>query len=239
MSSNGTTPQRKVFGIDLMHPVDALLRKVEMTAKKALREDQLEHVDLGPMIGHFDDKGAPHVGLSKGATASIEDAALEIFRMDLRHGVFEKNMPYSEMKNEVNRRLCRRLYRILEQEVVLGEVEACGLRARQKLIERLTASTLDPIMARSYRTGEPEPLRTREGALDVLELIVSECDSSDARNTLARIAELEPSISKNLGILYKIVENHRPFEAEHRVRAAYYLSVPFLFQTKKAEQPMG
>ena len=36
-----------------------------------------------------------------------------------------------------------------------------------------------------------------------------------------------------------VVENHRPFDGEHRVRAAYYLAVPFLFDARKQSQPAG
>ncbi|MGH7297664.1 MAG: hypothetical protein ACRELB_22190, partial [Polyangiaceae bacterium] len=202
MSSNGTKPPRKLHGIDLRHPVDALLRKIEMSVKKSLREDVLERTDHGPVVGHFDDTGAPHVGLARGETAMLEDVALEVFRMDLRHGCYEKNMPYAEMKNEANRRFCRRLYRILEQEVVLSEVEACGIRARARIIDRLLSSAYEPMRGGAYRKGEADPGRTREGALDALELIVSECDSTDAKNHMTRLGELEPLISRPLGLMY-------------------------------------
>ena len=68
MSSNGSKPPRRLHGVELHHPVDALLRKVEMETKKLLREDTLEQPHLGSVVGHFDDTGAPHIGLLNGAT---------------------------------------------------------------------------------------------------------------------------------------------------------------------------
>jgi hypothetical protein len=234
------TTARKIHEIQLTPALDTLLRKVEGLAKKPLVEDRLDGADVGPVVGFFDDTGTPHIAVSSGAQPTIADIAVELARLDFRRGRFEKNMPYYEMRHEANRRLCRRLYRIMEQEIVLVEAESAGVPARRTIVERLVARLLEPLVAGSYRRGEVEPGRLREGALDGLELTMAESDAVAARHRLVQIAEHDPAIARPLGLMYKVVENHRPFEAGDRVRAAYYLAVPFLFDARKpAQAPPG
>src|SRR5437763_1596838 len=119
----GTVSMRKLHDVELTLPLEALVRKIEGENKKPIEEGRLKEADVAPVIGFFDDTGVPRVMIANGAQASVEDVAVELARLDFRCGRFEKNMPYSEMRHEQNRRLCRRLYRIVEQEIVLAEAE--------------------------------------------------------------------------------------------------------------------
>lgn len=233
----GTVSMRKLHDVELTLPLEALVRKIEGERKRPIEEGRLKEADVAPVVGFFDDAGAPHIVLSKGAKPTVEEVAVELARLDFRGGRYEKNMPYSEMRHEANRRLCRRLYRIIEQEVVLAEAESLGLGARRRFIERLEESLVGPLDAGSYRKDDADPLRVREGALDGLELMIGEWDELAARNRLSHVAERDAAIARPLGLMYRVVENHRPFDEEQRVRAAYYLAVPFLFDARKPSQP--
>jgi hypothetical protein len=228
---------KRLHDVELSLALDALVRKIEGEHKRPIEEQRLTEADVGPVVAFFDDAGAPHMALSKGATPTVEDVALELARLDLRSGRREKNMPYAEMRHEANRRLCRRLYRIVEQEIILSEVESLGVAVRRRVLERLEASFIEPLRAGNYRKGEADPGRVREGALDALEVVMTDWDDVAARNRLAHLAEIDMAISRPLGLMYKVIENHRPFEGEARVRAAYYLAVPFLFDARKPASP--
>jgi hypothetical protein len=238
MTAQGTAAPKRLFGIQLTPQLDALVRKLEGESRQTIREDRLDAADVSSMVGFWDDAGVPHIALSKGAEATEETLATEIARLEFRGARYEKNMPYAEMRHEANRRLCRRLYRVIEQEVVLAEAEALGAGARKALAARLVSSVIDPLRAGSYRRDEADPGRLREGALDALELAIAEYDEKASRRHLMEIAEKDAGISRPLGLMYKVVENHRPFDSSDRVRAAYYLAVPFLFDARKPSQPV-
>jgi hypothetical protein len=235
MSAQGSTAAKKLFGVELPEPIAKLARKVTDMAGKPIVEDRLDVADVSPLVGYFDDRGAPHIAASKGHEPRLEEIALELTRLDFRKGRFEKNMPYAEMKHEANRRLCRRLYRIIEEEVILAESESLGVQVRALLTARLGKSFVEPLRSGSYRAGDEPPSRIREGALDALELTVAENDSKAAERRILEVADLDMDMARPLGMLYKVIENHRPFEADDRVRAAYYLAVPFLFDARRSQ----
>lgn len=238
MSAHGSTAARKLLEKELAPPIASLVRQIETERKKPFREVRLETVDVAPVVGYVDDDGTPVLAVSKGASPTEVDVVLEIARVLHRRGRVEKYMPYAEMRHEANRRLCRRLYRVIEEEVLLADVESYGYPARKTLLDRLSERFREPLGRGVYRQGEAEPGRLREGALDALEMAIAETDATTARRFMGEIAELDAGIARPFGLMYKVVENHRPFEADDRVRAAYYLAVPFLFDARKPSQPV-
>ncbi len=236
MSAQGSTAARKLFGIELPEPIAKVARKIEGTAQKAIVEERSNVVEPAPVVGYFDDQGTPRLAVSKGAEPALEDIAVELVRLVFRNGRFEKNMPFAEMRHEANRRLCRRLYRIIESEVVFPEAEGLDVRARNRTLERMRAAFLDPLQQGRYRPDEAGPARVREGVLDALELTIAEHDARAAERHMEAIAAADPEIARALGMLYTVVKNHRPFEDDGRVRAAYYLAVPFLFDARRPGQ---
>jgi hypothetical protein len=231
---------RKLFGIELPDRLAAVARKVEALAGAPIGEVRGgDQVDVGAVVGYFDDEGKPFVALDEKAGApTLEGVALEVLRLQHRERRFEKNMPYAEMRHPANRRLCRRLYRILEQEVLASEGESLGLAARASIRDRLNAAFLEPLAAGRYRQGETDPGRQREGALDGLEALIAEADEKAAERIVAAVGEKDAAIARPLGMMYKVVERHRPFDGVDRVRGAYYLAVPFLFDARKPTTPI-
>lgn len=238
MSVQGTGA-RKLFDVELPGRTGDLLRTVEARAKQPVNELRGEHADVSPVVGFFDDTGRPFIATAeKKGAPSPEAIAIEIARLWLRNNRFEKNMPYAEMRHPANQRLCRRLYRILEQEILTSECETLGVPVRKWLIERYTKGFVEPLVAGKYRQGEPDPGRIREGALDALEVAIATVDTNTDKRLGVTIAEADAGIARPYGLMYKVVEQHRPFEGEDRVRAAYYLAVPFLFDARKPTTPI-
>ncbi len=238
MSDKGTEA-RRLFDMDLPGRVGDMLRTVEGRAKQAVSELRGEYADVAPVVGFFDDQGRPFVAAAdKKAAPSPEAVSLEIARLWLRHNRFEKNMPYAEMRHPANQRLCRRLYRILEQEIIASECETLGAPVRRWLSDRFEKLFIEPLAAGKYRTGEADPGRLREGALDALELALGAADDKTPKRLGVLIAESDAGIARSFGLMFRVVEQHRPFENEDRVRAAYYLAVPFLFDARKPSTPI-
>lgn len=238
MSEHGSA-LRKVFHVELPERVAAMLRIVESRAGEALVEARGDLADVGPVVGFFDDTGKPSIAVAeKKGKPSAEALAIEVARLHFRGGRFEKNMPYAEMRHQANQRLCRRLFRVIEQEVILGEVEAMGLGARAWVRERMASDFLGALATGKYRKGEADPGRLREGALDALEAAIAEVEAAVAKQVGLTVAEHDPGISRTFGLMYKAVERHRPFDAFESVRAAYYLTVPFLFDARKPSAPI-
>ena len=67
------------------------------------------------------------------------------------------------------------------------------------------------------------------------ELAKAESTADDTQKILADLRERLERLRREKQNL--IVENQRPFENVARVRAAYYLAVPFLFDARRAAKP--
>jgi hypothetical protein len=232
---------RKLFDLELPARIAEIARVVEGRARQPIHEVRGggDHGDVAPVIGFFDDTGRPtiSVGEKKGAVA-LEAVTIEVLRLWLRNSRYEKNMPYSEMRHPANQRLCRRLYRVLEEEILNSEAETAGVTARSWMRERMVHAFVEPLSAGKYRKGEADPGRTREGALDALQASLAEVDTTAARRLGVLVAEHDAAIARAFGLMYRVVEQHRPFDGEERVRGAYYLAVPFLFDARKPSTPI-
>ncbi|MHC4390024.1 MAG: hypothetical protein ACYS22_01740 [Planctomycetota bacterium] len=222
-----------LFGLDLPAPILAAARKVEALAKKPIDAKKVKKAgDVAEVVGCINDDGIPEITAFK-SKPSVERVSLEVLRLQLRNRTPERRMPYAEMRHESNRRLCTWLYRVIEQEMLLAQAQSFGISVRPLLRRNLEDTVLEPLQNGGYRKGEAEPGRSRAGALDALELLVSYVDPQQAHQAMATVAKLDESIAAKLGLLYTVVENNRPFEDQRRIRAAYYLAVPFLFDTRK------
>jgi hypothetical protein len=238
MSVQGPTG-RRLFDVELPPRLSDMLRIVEGRARQPVGEIRGEQADVGPCVAFFDDTGKPLVAYrEKSGAPPLEMLALEVARLWHRGGKLEKYMPYSEMRHAVNQRLCRRLFRIVEEEIIISEVASAGLPVRKYLKERLSELFLEPLQTGKYRASEPDPGRTREGALDALESAVAEYDENTVKRFMVAVAEADAAIARPFGLMYKVIEQHRPFDGDERVKAAYYLAVPFLFDARKPTTPI-
>ncbi|MFC1708146.1 hypothetical protein ACFL59_15225 [Planctomycetota bacterium] len=226
-----------LFGVELPEPIAAVVRKVEALAERPIQASTSDSEDVAPVMGYFAEDGTPTMKCGPEVTPDTELLALEVLRLELRKNIREDKMPYAEMRHESNRRLCKWLYRIMEQEILMSVAQSHGLSTRDEIQTRLEERMLVPLENGSYRDSEEEVLRARQGALDGLEFMISMVDTNAAMRALKRIADADSSISRQLGLMYKIVQNHRPFENAERVTAAYYLTVPFLFDTRTVLKP--
>src|SRR5262245_40039636 len=157
MSVQGSA-SRKLFGLELPERVHELLRNVEGRAKQPLIEVRGEQADIAAVMGFFDDTGRPMLAFAdKKGEPPLEAVAIELARLVLRNGRFEKNMPYAEMRHPANQRLCRRLYRVLEQEMTLSECESRAVAVRKWLRDRFTRAFVEPVSAGKSRASEPDP----------------------------------------------------------------------------------
>jgi hypothetical protein len=238
MSAHGSA-QRKLFNVELPARVAEVLRLVEMRARQPVNEVRGESADVAPLVGFFDDSGRPFIAYrEKSGAPPLELLALEISRLYHRNNKFEKNMPYAEMRHPVNQKLCRRLYRVLEEEIVISETASLDIPIRPYLRDYWQAHLLDPLQAGKYRAKEADPGRMREGSLDALEAAIAEYDERAAKRLGITIAELDSAIARPFGLMQRVVEQHRPFDGADRVKAAYYLAVPFLFDARKPTTPI-
>jgi hypothetical protein len=236
MSAHGSAP-RKLFDLEMPARIAEMIKTIEGRAQRPIQQDRGEAADLSPVMGYFDDTGVPRICVAPGFTPTVETVAHEVVRLWFRNGRFEKNMPYTEMRHAGNRRLCRRLFRIIEQEVVTSDTQSAGVPVRKWLTDRFRQLFVDPLQSGSYRKGEADPGRSREGALDALEAAISEVDSRAAHRLGILVAELDSSISRPFGLMYRVVEQYRPFDGWERVQNAYFLAVPFLFDARKPPAP--
>lgn len=239
MSVQGSAA-RKLFNVELPDRVAELLRVVEGRIRAPVAEVRGgDAVDIAPTVGYFDENGKPAIAYEKKSGGpGVEELTIEIARLWLRNGKFERSMPYAEMRHPGNQRLCRRLYRAIEEEILLSECESRGVPVRKWLTAKLERGFVEPLGAGKYRSGEADPGRSREGAIDALEATIAEVDERAGRRLTMAVAEADPGIARTYGLVYKVIEQHRPFEGEDRVRAAYYLAVPFLFDARKASTPI-
>lgn len=240
MSVQGGGAGRKLFDIELPERLATAVRKIEAISKGPIGEVRGgEQVDVGPIVAYFDDEGKAVIALDERAGApKLEGLGIEVLRLQHRERRFEKNMPYAEMRHPANRRLCRRLYRILEQEVLAPEGESLGIGVRAWIRGRMSAAFFEPLVAGSYRQGETDPGRQREGALDALEAALAEANEKESARLILKVGDADPAIARPFGLMYKVVEQHRPFDGVDRVRGAYYLAVPFLFDARKPTTPI-
>jgi len=236
MSAHGAAP-RKLFDLDMPSRVGEMLKTIEARAQRPVLQERGEAADTAPVVGFFDDSGAPHIVVAPGFTPTVESVAQEVVRLWVRNGRFEKNMPYAEMRHPGNRKLCRRLYRIVEQEVVTSETQSAGAPVRKWLQERMRTLFLEPLAQGKYRADEQDPGRTREGALDALEAAISEVDGKAAHRIGVTVAEQDAGIARPFGLMYRVVEQYRPFDQPDRIQSAYFLAVPFLFDARKPPAP--
>lgn len=239
MSVQGSAP-RKLFDVELPARVGDMLRLVETRIRQTVTELRgSDKADVSSVVGYFDDTGKPFIAYrEKKGPPPLELLCLEIARLWFRNGKFEKNMPYAEMRHPANQRLCRRLYRILEGEIIVSDVASLGLPIRKWTMEHYKTHFREALAAGKYRHGEPDPGRLREGALDALDAAIAEFDEKATQRLGIEIAEADAGIARPYGLMLKVVESHRPFDGEDRVRAAYYLAVPFLFDARKPSTPM-
>jgi hypothetical protein len=121
--------------------------------------------------------------------------------------------------------------------VLLAISQSHGVGSRNILQKRLFSDFLGPLQAGEYRNGDREPARTRLGSLDGLELLVSYVDNVESMNLLRQVAACDEAIACQLAVMYRVIQNNRPFDDSRRIRDAYYLSVPFLFDTRKPSPP--
>lgn len=238
MSVHGSA-QRKLFGVELPPRVAEVLRLVEARARQPVNEVRGEAADVAPVVGYFDDTGRPFIACREAESAPpLELVALEVSRLYHRNNRFEKNMPYAEMRHPGNQKLCRRLYRIMEEEIVISDAASLDIPVRAFLREHYAKTLFEPLQAGKFRAKEPDPGRIREGALDALEAAIAEYDEKAAKRLGMTVAELDSGIARPFGLMLKVVEQHRPFDGADRVKAAYYLAVPFLFDARKPSTPI-
>ncbi len=233
MSVDGT----RLFDLALPEALAAAARRVTGLAGQEIDTPTVKTKDGVNLVGYFTDNGVPTIECASGYKPSLEEVALEVLRLELRGGQTEQYMPYSEMRHEMNRRLCTSLFRTVEQEVLLALSQSHGVASRGALQKRLLADFLEPLQAGKYRSGDLEPARTRLGSLDGLELLISYADNIESMNLLQQIAACDPAMASQLAVMYRVVQNNRPFDDSRRIRDAYYLSVPFLFDTRKPATP--
>lgn len=227
----------RLFDVELPEAIAAAARKVEGLCGQPIDAGKSKEVDVGRIVGFYDDGQVPRILAAPRVKPTLSEVAIEVLRLELRDRITEERMPYAEMRHAENKRLCRWLYRVMEQEILLPIAQSGGVAARKDLQDRLIAEMLDPLEQGKYRPKEAEPGRARAATLDGLELLVSYVDPEEAQAVLCRIASIDEGIASKLGLLYKVVENNRPFDDVKRVRAAYYLSVPFLFDTRRPTRP--
>ncbi|RME71089.1 MAG: hypothetical protein D6776_10740 [Planctomycetota bacterium] len=141
-------------------------------------------------------------------------------------------MPYAEMQVEVNRMLCTRLFRVLEEEVLLSQAASHGIAARTRLAERFEKELVEPLRSGKYQKGTKEPLRSRLGALDALEFAVAAVDRPTARARMREVSELDGAIGRTAAFMYAVMDRYRPFDSWDRITGAYYVVVPFLFESR-------
>ncbi|GIW70539.1 MAG: hypothetical protein KatS3mg102_0081 [Planctomycetota bacterium] len=219
-----------LFDLELPPTVEAVVRKVEAIAGQPIAAQKVKGSLLGPCVGYFEDKSGTPVIEASGKPA-LEDVVLEVLRLALRGGRREQDMPYGELRHERNRALCARLYRIVEEEWLLPEAEAHGVAVRRHLTQRFDAELIEALGAGKYRKGEEEVLRTRLAALDGLELAVAAVDPATARWQVQRVGELDRTAARSMGFMLSVIDRYRPFESVEQMTAAYYVAVPFLFDT--------
>jgi len=228
-----------LFDVELSEPIAAVVRKVEALSSQPIEsttaDDDLAAV--APLVGYFDDDGKPKLACGDGHEPTEADIAVEVLRLELRDRTSEKRMPYADMRNPKNRQLCQSLYRIMENEILLALAQAHGVDSRAAITTRLEKDLIAQLEKNKYRKKERDPARTRLGTLDGLELMVAYVDRDEALRGIEQIAKHDDAIAAQLGLLYKVVQNNRPFDDGHRVRVAYYLAVPFLFDTRKPSRP--
>lgn len=228
-----------MFDLELPETVAFVRRKVEALSNRPIETVTVddEDTEVSRVAGTFPEPSTPRIAVRKGVTPTVEEITVEILRLELRDRLVEGRMPYADMRHAANRKLCKHLFRVMEQEILLAVAQSHGVEARKALQNRLLAEFLDPLEGGKYLPGEADPGRLRRGTLAGLELLVSYVDPMEAQGHLIRVAELDEPIAGQLGLLYKVVENNRPFDDDRRVRAAYYLGVPFLFDTRRPARP--
>jgi hypothetical protein len=221
-----------LFDHDLPSTVEAVVRRVEKRAGQPITTKKVKSSALGACIGYFTDEGAPQIDAV--GKPALEDVVLEVLRLQLRKGRGERDMPYGEMQHEINRALCIRLFRILEDEVLLSEASAHGVACRRRLTALAEESLLDPLRSGSYGKGEKEPLRTRLGALDALEMAVACVNRSTAKSRLREVSLLDDKIARPSAFMFAVMDRYRPFDSAQRMTGAYYVAVPFLFESRNS-----
>lgn len=220
------------FGLDLPPTIETLTRRFELTHGQPIEQKNVRSHTVAKCLGYFSNDGFPVI--ESHGKPSLEEVVLELLRLHLRRGEPEKLMPYAEMVHENNRILCTRLYRLMEAELLFADAECHGIRVRDFLVQQLTAELLDELGNGSYRSKDAEPMRSRHAVLDGLELMMADINVESARHVIRKVAEIDDRIAGPMGLVWTLIGNYRPFDSIMSARKAYYIALPFLFETSAA-----
>lgn len=223
------------FGLELPEPIRLVARRIEALSGQPIQvHDKMPEDQVGRVAGYFVRGSGPQLARpGKKTKVTVEEVTIEILRLQHRNRTTEERLPYADMRHLGNRRLCRWLYRVMEQEILFAVAQTHGVDVRQWWQGRLKSEFMEPLEEDEFLADTDEIERRRTGTLMGLDLLVSHVDRHEALQQLCKVADHDEGIAAQLGLLYKVVENNRPFDEVRRVRAAYYLSVPFLFDTRK------
>jgi len=221
-----------LFGLKLDPMVAELLNRVEVRSGHLVETEVGPAADIFPVLSWYDLQKRPHIASSE-AKPDIVPLALELVRLDFRAGRGEATLPPYEVRNPANQAIARRLYRMVELEVIISRVEALGAQVRSWLIDRHEAGFLKPLGDGKYRPDLDDVGRMRHGVLDALELWTADVNEYDVKRRCGKVGEASGEMGHLLAATTKAISNYRPLDRD-KIDSAYYLAIPFLLEAKRA-----
>lgn len=221
-----------LFGDKLDPMLAELLNRIEVRSGHLVETEVGKAADIFPVLSWYDLMKRPHIASAEAKPDTVP-LAIELVRLDFRAGRGEGTLPPYEIRNPANQLIARRLYRMIELEVLLSRVEALGVQARHWIIDRGEKDFLKPLTEGKYRPDLDDMGRMRHGVLDALELWSADVNEYDVKRRCGKVGETSGEMGHLLAATTKAISNYRPLDKD-KIDLAYYLAIPFLLEAKRA-----
>jgi hypothetical protein len=221
-------PERAIFDVPIDEKTARLLRRIALKTGEEVTE--IRRAPDGPWeIRGFVEGGRAYVEAAADARPPSHLISLEVMRMEFR--LIGPPWPSCPFRDENNRRCYMRLRRALENEILLPGLSSLHVGARSWFRERFRSEILASLEHGTYRPEPGGPVRTRQGALDLLEGHTTIAEALFLAEANALFREKEEEIFHRADKLIEILRFHRPLERGNLERV-FRLSCSFLFQTR-------